>query len=81
MAHDLYETNNIGGKTVYLDGRLLVQIKNGTVTAFQSHNKREANLIQKILIAEGLSEKYSSIPGMLVNYVEGVPNVQKADNK
>jgi hypothetical protein len=81
MAHDLYETNNIGGKTVYLDGRLLIQIRSGVVTAFQSHNKREADLIQKILIAEGLSEQYSSIPGMLVNYIGGIPNVKKADNK
>lgn len=49
--------------TVYLGGRLLVQIKHGTVTAFQAHANREAKLINNILHVESLQDKYSMLTG------------------
>jgi len=68
-------TVNSGGTSVYLGGRLLIQVRDGTVIAFQTNNNRECKLIQIVLTHLGLEERYTMIPGTtpyLAEYENGI---------
>lgn len=68
-------TVNPGGTSVYLGGRLLLQVRDGTVAAFQADNNREAKLIQIVLSHLQLEERYSMIHGStpyLAEYENGI---------
>jgi hypothetical protein len=67
-------TVNQSGTTVYLGGRLLLQTRDGTVTAFQADNNREAKLIQNVLALLSMDDNYSMIHGAtpyLTEYKDG----------
>jgi hypothetical protein len=71
----IYLTVNPGGTSVYLGGRLLLQVRDGTVIAFQADNNRECKLIQIVLAHLGLDERYTMIPGTtpyLAEYENGI---------
>jgi hypothetical protein len=68
----LLVTFNAGGLSVYLDCRLLVQIRSGVVTAIQAHNQAQARLIQSIIKEEGLEERYTVTAGQLAEYADGM---------
>ena len=74
------EIRNEKGLTVYLDGRLLVQIQSGEVTACQAHDLAQTKMIKDIIRKEGLGE-YSVVKGFLIKYMEGIPNVRKINHK
>lgn len=54
--------------TVYLDQRLLVQIRDGTVTAFQTYGAAAEKLANSIL-----PDRYSIKGGLLTAYKDGIP--------
>jgi hypothetical protein len=62
-----------GVLTVYLDCRLLLQTKSGTVIAFQTYGVASEHLAQRILIILGLDVKYSIAGGLLTEYRDGKP--------
>lgn len=72
LSPQLYVTDNVGGITVYLDQRLLVQIRDGTVTAGQTYSLAQARLVNKILEVAGVTD--------YIAFKEGVIYV-KTDNQ
>lgn len=62
-----------GVLTVYLDSRLLIQIRDGTVTAFQTYGAAAEHLAQRILHILKLNNQYTIAGGLLTEYQDGEP--------
>jgi hypothetical protein len=73
MAHDLLKIEHPDGITVYLDQRLLIQIRDGTVTAFQTYSAASTRLAQQIIETQGLEDRYSISENLITIFENGLP--------